>query len=203
MAENRLKLLLDQKTNEWQSKHTQYLLQNSELSSVIKRLEKEKEQYIIKAPISGTINQYCGAKAGNYISPNQNIAQISPGEDLIVECYVSPKDIGYIRKDLEVNFQFDAFNYNQWGMAKGRVIEIMEDIVQINNSPVFKIKCKLLTDYLQLKNGYKGNLKKGMTLTGRFKLIRRSLFDLLYDKADDWLNPKIIETTEKLSLTGI
>ena len=29
-----------------------------------------------------------------------------------------------------------------------------------------------------------------MTLTGRFMLIRRNLFQLLYDKTDNWLNPK-------------
>jgi hypothetical protein len=94
---------------------------------------------------------------------------------------------------MEVNFQLDAFNYNQWGSARGKVIEISEDIVNIDKSPVFKVRCKLLTDYLELKNGYKGRLKKGMTLTSRFKLIRRSLFDLLYDKTDNWLNPKMKE----------
>jgi HlyD family secretion protein len=194
MADSRLKLIHDQKINEWQSKLVQYELENMELQSQLNQLSKEKEQYIIIAPISGTINQYSGIKSGNYIVPNQNIAQISPAEDLIVECYVNPCDIGQIRKEMDVSFQFDAFNYNQWGTAKGKVIEIMDDIAQFNQSPVFKVRCQLQTEYLQLKNGYKGRLKKGMTLTSRFKLIRRSLFDLLYDKADDWLNPKILDT---------
>jgi membrane fusion protein, peptide pheromone/bacteriocin exporter len=192
MAENRLKLLVSQKISEWQARIVQYELQNSELSSLVIKLRKEKEQYVIKAPISGTINQYSGIKPGNFISPNQAVAQISPIEDLVVECLINPKDIGYIRDEMDVHFQFDAFNYNQWGMAQGKVAEIMEDIVQINNSPFFKVRCYLHTDYLQLKNGYKGKLKKGMTLTARFKIARRSLFDLLYDKADDWLNPKIM-----------
>jgi hypothetical protein len=31
-----------------------------------------------------------------------------------------------------------------------------------------------------------------MTLTTRYIITRRSLFDLLFDKIDDWLNPKQI-----------
>ncbi len=119
MADSPLKLIQDQKINEWQSKLAQYNLENMELQSQIKQLSKEKEQYSISAPISGTINQYSGIKSGNYIVPNQTIAQISPAEDLIDECYVNPGNIGQISKNIDVNFQFDAFNYNQWGTAKG------------------------------------------------------------------------------------
>lgn len=191
LAESNLKLIREQQQSEWQSKLVQLELQNKELNSQVKQLEKEKELYIITAPISGTINQYSGIKAGNYIVPNQNIAQISPSENLIVECYVQPKDIGLIQSDMEASFQLDAFNYNQWGSANGKVMEISEDIVTINESPMFKVRCNLQTSCLQLKNGYTGKLKKGMTLTGRFKLTRRSLFDLLHDKTDNWLNPKV------------
>ncbi|MEN8122038.1 MAG: HlyD family efflux transporter periplasmic adaptor subunit [Bacteroidota bacterium] len=192
LAKSRLKLIRDQKRNEWDVELSNYSLQNNELLSKISQLQKEKKHYTIIAPISGTISEYKGVKPGNFISANQIIAQISPGDELIVECYVQPKDIGLICKDMNVSFQLDAFNYNQWGTANGRVIEVLEDIVNMEGTPVFKVKCKLQTSHLKLKNGYKGKLKKGMTLTSRFKLTRRSLFELLYDKTDDWLNPKML-----------
>ena len=44
-------------------------------------------------------------------------------------------------------------------------------------------------DYLQLKNGRTDKLKKGMTVNAHFMITRRSLFDLLYQKMDDWVNP--------------
>ena len=44
-------------------------------------------------------------------------------------------------------------------------------------------------NYLQLKNGYKGNINKGMTLTTRFHLTDRTLWQLLFDRVDDWFNP--------------
>ena len=84
----------------------------------------------------------------------------------------------------------DAFNYNQWGLAQGAVTEISKDIISMDEQPVFRVRCSLDTPFLALKNGYRGNLKKGMTLTGRFYLTDRSLWQLLFDRIDDWMNPR-------------
>ena len=154
-------------------------------------MEREKEQYVVTAPIAGSITQYTGIQPGNFIAPNQTIAQISSNEDLIVESYISPTDIGLIREGMDVKFQIDAFNYNQWGLATGKVIDISKDITAQQEQPYFKVKCTLQEQQLFLKNGYEGNLKKGMTLTSRFTVTERTLYQLLYDKMDDWLNPKL------------
>jgi membrane fusion protein, peptide pheromone/bacteriocin exporter len=90
---------------------------------------------------------------------------------------------------MRINAQIDAFNYNEWGMMPGTVADIAGDFVLMENKPVFKVRCRLEKQTLQLKNGYTARLKKGMTLRTRFVVTRRSLFQLLYDKADDWLNP--------------
>ena len=45
-------------------------------------------------------------------------------------------------------------------------------------------------DYLQLKDGRIGRLKKGMTVSAHFMVTRRSLFALLYQKMDSWVNPR-------------
>jgi HlyD family secretion protein len=80
----------------------------------------------------------------------------------------------------KVNFQIDAYNYNQWGLASGNIIDIGKDIEFIENASVFKIQCKINEKQLKLKNGFAGELKKGMTLNAQFKLAERSLFNLLY-----------------------
>lgn len=127
---------------------------------------------------------------------NQDLAQISPDTSLIVESFVNPNDIGLLQKNMPVRFQVDAFNYNQWGLATGKVLEISNDVHIVNERPVFKVKCLLDKEYLQLKNGYKGYLKKGMTLQARFMVTERTLWQLLYDKVDDWINPNTFVATE-------
>lgn len=184
-------MYVKQKNLKWQTSLRDLVNENMDLESSIIQNNKEKQNYVITAPISGSITHFTGIQAGNFLAPGQTICQISPASGLIVECYLSPSDIGYIRKDMSVNFQMDAFNYNQWGLGNGKVIEISPDIFQLENSVYFKVRCSLDQKHLILKNGYEGNLTKGMSLTARFQVTERTLFQLLYDKVDDWLNPRI------------
>lgn len=144
---------------------------------------------MIKAPISGTLLNTKAIEKGNFIQSGIQLAEISPLSDLIAECYISPADIGLLKKESKVNFQVSAFNYNQWGLANGQIKEIGNDVLTVNNTPVFRVLCSLDQKFLQLKNGFKKHLKKGMLVNARFELTERTLFDLLYDKMDDWLNP--------------
>mgnify|MGYP003643781970 FL=1 len=178
-----------QQENNWQADLTELNTKLKELRSNEIQLVKSKTQYVITAPISGTLLNVKTFEIGSFISAGMQLAEISPDTDLLVECFVNPKDIGLLKKQNKINFQIDAYNYNQWGMASGEIVEIGSDIELIDNQPVFKVRCKLNQSHLALKNGFKGNLKKGMTLNANFELTERSLYDLLYDKMDDWLNP--------------
>jgi HlyD family secretion protein len=193
-AFNQLNLVKKQYLNNWQSAISQFNISNTEIESNIAQLEKEKRFYVVIAPVSGEITNITGIKPGSFLVPNQTIAQISPNDDIMIECYIAPGDIGYIKVGQNVKLQMDAFNYNQWGFGAGEVIEVSPDIYDINNQPVFKIRCALKTDYLKLKNGHKGFIKKGMTLSARFFLTERSLWQLLFDKTDAWINPNLIQT---------
>ncbi|MCP4762130.1 MAG: HlyD family efflux transporter periplasmic adaptor subunit [archaeon] len=183
----------EQYLNKWQIEINRLNLENVDISNSIIQLEKEKNNYLVIASISGTISQFSGLQNGSFITAGQTIAFISPNEDLIVECYISPSDIGFIKEEQEIVFQLDAFNYNQWGLAHGKVKGISKDISVINEKAVFRVRCSIDESYLQLKNGFKGHIKKGMTLTGRFYLTERNLWQLLFDKVDNWMNPKILE----------
>jgi len=181
--------------NTWQAEVSKLEIENKNIQSQISKLLTEESQYYIIAPISGFIVKYNGVKNGNFLISGQTIGEIASNESLLVESYVSPTNISYIRKDQEVKMQIDAFDYRQWGLLRGNVMEIGSDIITIENKPFFKVLCKIDQDYMTLKNGHIGHLKKGMTLTCRFELTKRSIFQLLFDKVDNWINPKIINET--------
>ncbi|QHT65262.1 HlyD family efflux transporter periplasmic adaptor subunit [Rhodocytophaga rosea] len=175
----------------WQSDLTANTRLLSELQAEEKQLLKEKELCTIKSPVAGTLQQFYGISPGSTIHSNQVLGIVSPDSDILVECYIPPKDIGFIKQDMKVYFQVDAFNYNEWGLVSGKVMQVASDIEMINDQPVFKIKCKLDKDFLQLKNGYQGKLKKGMTVRARYILTERSLYQLIFDQANDWINPLV------------
>ena len=75
-------------------------------------------------------------------------------------------------------------------MLEGSIIDISDDMIVENGSTAyFRIKCKPEQTFMSLKNGLKASVKKGMSLNARIVVIRRSLFNLLFDKADKWFNP--------------
>ena len=191
-ARSQKALVRQQQINNWQAERTRLEYENKDLNSELLQLQKRKTQYIITAPVSGNIVQYNGIQTGNFIQAGQSVAQITASDTLLIECYISPMDIGYIEKGQKVQVQADAYNYQQWGLLSGEVTEVLPDIVEINNQPCFRVRCAMNRNYLELSNGYKGYMKKGMSVTGRFYLTRRSLAQLLFDEIDNWMNPKII-----------
>lgn len=183
---------INQKKAAWNQQIFQYRIELQSLTDNREQLRFEKQFYVVIAPANGYITNFNGTQAGSFIFPNQSIATITPSENLVVECYVDPSDIGYLQAGSSATFQVDAYNYNQWGLASGEIIDISNQPYQENGNVYFKVKCKLHEEYLTLKSGYKGGLKNGFTLTSRFVVTRRSLYDLLFDKADNWLNPRIV-----------
>jgi HlyD family secretion protein len=174
---------------QWQTEANQYRKELKDLDNQMVQLTEQEKLYQLTAHIDGTVQGLSGLQTGSFVSAGQKIGEISPDSALLAINYIKPSDIGLIKKGQEARFQIDAFNYNQWGLLKGVVTDISDDIVMINQNPYFKVKCKLNQDYLQLKNGYKGQVKKGMSFSARFTIAKRSLYQLLYDQVDDWLNP--------------
>lgn len=186
------KIFIKTTRNDWQKMQLQYQIENKKYKSEIDGLERDLENFVILAPQTGYIVHYSGIKSGSYVTIGQTIATISPECGLIAENLVSPKDIGFLKKGMPVIYQIDAYNYNQWGIASGEITDVSNEIYFIDNLPFFKVKSSLKESYLTLKNGYKGQLKNGLTLTARYKVTKRTIAQLLFDKTDDWLNPKQI-----------
>ena len=89
--------------------------------------------------------------------------------------------------------QVSAFNYSEWGVLHATVDDVYDDVSVSADGmqSYYKVYCLLDSDHLTLKNGFKGYIKKGMTVYANITVTRRTLFQLLYDKLDNWLNPSI------------
>ncbi|MDL2245019.1 HlyD family secretion protein [Parabacteroides sp. OttesenSCG-928-J18] len=160
--QNELESLIQSHLNNWQIDLNNYQNLQGEIASILNQEEREKEMYIIKSPVYGTIDQFSGIYRGSSIQAGQSLAVISPDSTLCLEVYVTPRDIGFLAIDMPINVQVESFNYNQWGTLSGKVKEISSDfLIDNQGNSFYKIKCEIERDYLLLKNGIKGNLKKG------------------------------------------
>ncbi|UIR56373.1 HlyD family secretion protein [Sphingobacterium sp. SRCM116780] len=186
--------ITEQQLAQWQGQKRDIERQMLNVNTEAKQLEIESDNYIIRAPISGRLNNYSGIRQGNYVTVGQEIVQITPENRLIAECMVPSSEIGFIKQGQKVRFQIDTYNYNQWGMIDGKVLDIDQNIVvnEQSGASFFKVRCKLDKNFLKLRNGFKATISKGNTLTGRFYLTDRTLWQLLFDRVDDWFNPNLI-----------
>jgi len=182
--------LLSQQTSDWQSRLTGLKEEIQKTEADLNNSNAELSKHFIVSPLKGTIQQSNELQIGNNVYTNQSIAELSPDCELIAICFVKPEDIGYIKVNQEVKLQVTAFNYNQWGFLPAKINEISDDVLVDNGDKAyFRVKCGLSKNYLSLKNSYRGYLKKGMTFSSRIIVTKRSLYDLLFDKADNWFNP--------------
>lgn len=191
-AKQALQSFVKQQKATWENQKQELEERVKSLEGGIEKIVIEEKNYIVIAPVTGTVENFTGLQVGSFVNASQTIASLSPEDNLIVESTVSPNDIGLLKVNQEVKFQMDAFNYNQWGLLEGKIIDIDKNVTLQENQAFFKVRCSISNKELSLQSGYKTSISKGMTLTTRYIITRRSLYELMFDKMDDWLNPKIL-----------
>lgn len=193
------KAFVQEQLSIWQQELARYKLELSQYKQTLNVVNTDASYYIVKAPTSGIIQGINTRYQGGLLQANETLCTISPEGDLIGECYVPTRDIGLLKVGQKVRYQMEAFDYNYFGVLTGKVAMIDNDFTVINNTPVFKVRCSFDSTQLHLKNGFTGKLKKGLNFQARFIVARRSLWQLLYDKMDDWLNPNAPPNTTTAS----
>jgi HlyD family secretion protein len=175
----------------WQEDYIAYLDRKRILTTQIQQTEEQIRRSMITAPVSGSLEEFSGIFPGSVLQAGETIGIISPDSKLIAEMYMQSRNIAYLSTGQEVIMQVDAFPSREWGMVKAEIYEISRDYIWLNQQAVYRVKCRFPEKRLVLKNGYEGELIKGMTFQARCLIAPRSLFQLLTDKADDWLDPAI------------
>lgn len=187
---NELASFKESQLSTWQTDLNAYRNSRNEMNTSLKQEVKDKELYIVRSPVSGTLDQFSGIYRGSNLQAGQSLAVISPDSTMYFEVYVTPRNIGYIHIGMPVNVQVESFNYNEWGTISGTVKDISSDfLTDSQGSSFYKVKCSMEKNHLALKNGRMGKLKKGMNVSAHFMVTKRSLFNLLYQKMDNWINP--------------
>ena len=184
-----LELLAQDWKNQWQESLVKFKDELQQLNLKERQVNLQRTRFVLLAPESGELHHVTNTTPGQYLAEGQKIAELSVQGQFIATCWIPPKDIGLLKPEMSGKFRVDSFNSNEWGFLTGAITGISSDAYFINNKPFFRVDCALDEHTLTLENGFIGKLKKGMTFQAHFKIAKRSLWDLLYDKADDWLNP--------------
>src|SRR5690606_29780685 len=105
-------LIRKQKVNAWEQDLIDHNNERTRLRNQLAVYSEQLDQYKIIAGASGTLINVLNLNKGDFVYPQQKLAEISPDTTLLAITYISPADIAFITKDQEVSIKIDDYNYN-------------------------------------------------------------------------------------------
>jgi multidrug resistance efflux pump len=193
-AQTERQQLIRQNASRWQFDQLDKQTRHSSLVSEGQQLEKLKELYTICAPTDGTALGFTGFSVGSYVAAGTRLGEVSPSGALVVETVVLPKDIGFVHVGQAAKIQVDAFPHSQWGSLTGVVDSVSQDFIQAGTQPVFKARVVVERTSLHSAAGTAVHITKGMTVNARLLVTDRTLWQLIYQRVGDWLDPVAAKT---------
>ena len=151
----------------------------------------ESAAHSITAPAAGTLDEVTPISAGSYVASGTTLFVLSRSSEPVAEVYVPARDIGLVQTGGGVRLRVDSFDYATWGHLHGTVRSIAPDHVVMNETPMFVVEVALASTSLSAGEGITATVGPGMTVQAHLDLAERSLWQLLRDDVNSWLNPNL------------
>ena len=153
-----------------------------EQSAIIQKAEKAVKEQTIKSPIDGQVQSIQKNTIGGVVNASEPLITIVPeNTPLVVEAYITNKDIGFIKKEQETEIKIDTYPFQKYGTLKGTIINISPDAFQHEKmGTVFKAKIQLKSTTLNLDN-QAISITPGMTVAAEIKVGYRRIIDFFLE----------------------
>lgn len=163
----------------------------STITQALAQAETERSE-TLTAPVEGRIATVL-ARPGQPLKAGQTAITIVPDQStLVAEFLVNGSAIGLTKPGAAVALHFDAFPYEKYGSAKGRVLSLPtsalspEDVMsllgqpQVDQVPVYRLDVELPSQTV-LAQGVAHPLLPGMTLDADLILEKRRLVEWIFE----------------------
>lgn len=152
--------------------------QVSELEAEISRVSFMNKKKVIVSPVNGHVNELFVNTVGGVVTPAQKLLSIVPAETpLVIEALVQNRDIGFIEAGMDVMVKIDTFDFQKYGMLKGKVKKISHDSINDEKlGPVYKIQVEPLEKTLMVE-GREAPISSGMTTSAEIKVGKRRIIE--------------------------
>ncbi|MGZ8284254.1 MAG: HlyD family secretion protein [Allosphingosinicella sp.] len=160
----------------------------------IARARREREGYlaqrgyVVKAPANGVISAL-QATPGQAVDPTRPLMTIAAsGSGAMAEVYVPSRAVGFLEPAQRVRVRYDAFPFQRFGTAEGRVKAISASVLRPEEvqaavpleEPVYRVLVELERDTLRAY-GRDYRIQSGFALTADIVLEERSFISWLFE----------------------
>ena len=191
---NDLQLQITERRNKFQSDaNTELVRMEAELAqseeSMVARADPVTRSEI-KAPLRGVVKNIRINTVGGVIGAGQDIMEIVPVEGpLLVEAYIRPQDVAFIKPDDEALVKLTAYDYSLYGGLDGVVTLISPDTLQDNRRPselklnaeesYYRVIVETRDNHLTDRNGKVLPIIPGMIASVDIKTGEKTVFQYL------------------------
>ncbi len=157
--------------------------QLAEIDRQVAEQQKRSSLLTIRAPRSGVVFDLAAGK-GELASPNNQILEIVPTDNLKAKVMIPNKDIGFVEEGMPVEVRIASYPFTEYGSIKGTLKQIGANSKSTNpNIPTEHFPATIELEGSSLsKNGEKLPLKSGMSVSGLIKLGSRPAISLVSDR---------------------
>lgn len=177
----------EQSIAEIDSQLTKAIVENNkrlwEIDSQISTAQLQLRYEEITAPSSGTVFDMQARNPGFVTNASQSIMKIVPDDAMTARLFITNRDIGFVKQDMDVDVRIDSFPFSEFGDVKGKLLWIGDDALppdQIYPFYRFPAKVKLQNQFL-LINGRKVPLQSGMSVNANIKVRSRTVMSIFTD----------------------
>ncbi|MBN1292801.1 MAG: HlyD family efflux transporter periplasmic adaptor subunit [Candidatus Latescibacteria bacterium] len=154
---------------------------NNEVSD--SNTDNEEKGNIIRAEKSGAVSELYFRNRGEYVLMSDLLCTIVPEDSpLYMDVVVANKDIGFIEKDMQIKYKFDAFPYTDYGIVRGNVVTVSPSAVEDQTKEfVYHVHGSLDQQSFKIKDK-QYPIKAGMTATAELVKERKNILSILIGK---------------------
>lgn len=168
-------------------------VQEATLREELLKAKLRSRQYVLKAPVDGTVQELVVTTVGGVVTPAQELMKLVPeGGGVEVEAKFLNKDIGFIHSGQSTEIKVDTFNFTKYGVIDAELVDISNDAVKDEQlGLVYYAKIKPDRSSLSI-NGKNIKLSPGMTVIAEVKTGERRIIEF-------FLSPLLRYQEESLS----
>ena len=165
--------------------------QLEDMNQLIRELETKKKRFVIKAPVSGFVQEIRYQSAGERIQPSELIGVIVPNQALNARVRVPSKLSAPLQVETEAAVDVDAFPASDYGSVKAVIASVSPTTSQgSSQSPEKSYVAELRL--IAPQNPQKLNmadLRPGMAVTAKVRLKEKPVIATVFDFLDDLFSP--------------
>jgi HlyD family secretion protein len=161
----------------------QMTLQAVELESEVKSLSIEQRNVVLCAPTSGVVSVLHHKTPNVLINAGTPVATILPHQEPVAEFFIAANDVGFVKQGLAVQYQVEAFPFQEWGMLRGTVKSVANDVTLNGQTAQFLVRGGFDSRQLHSpRHQARVTATSGMTVRAHVVVAQKRLITMLWDK---------------------